>query len=206
MSIHMLSKIRNVRYRGLVAATLLRWLSKLGIKIVPYNLYVESNEYLDKANFMERFNKTCKVKIMNADDLDVFVAQENCPELKNKFLGLWGQGSSCLCVISGGRVIAYAWFDLDHCQYDYWSFNLQNGEAYAFNFWTSKRARWVAMFLAAAVYVHLRSQGRQTIYSVTETFNTPAMNLRRKLHSKFCRRFVYVKIFSLFENNLEIRR
>jgi len=73
-----------------------------------------------------------------------------------------------------------------------------------FNFWTSKRARWVATFLAAAVYVHLRGLGRQKIYSVMEIFNTPAMNLRKKLHSKFSRRFVYVKISFLFEKNIEI--
>lgn len=204
MSINLLSKIRNVRYRGLVVATLLRWLYRAGIKIVPYNLYAESNDYLDKANFMERFKNTCKVKIISADDLGVLAVQENLPELKTDFLYFWEQGSSCLCVTSGDRIIGYAWFDLCRCQYEYLPFNLQKSEAYAFNFWTSKGARWVATFLAVAVYMHLRGLGSQKIYSVTEIFNTPAMNLRKKLHSKLCRRFIYVKFFFLFEKNIEI--
>lgn len=199
------SKIRKVRSRGLVVETILRWLSRVGVKIVPYHLYLESNDYMDRANLMERFKKTCDSKVMCADDVNSFAAQENLTELKEQFSRLRIQGSSCLYVISQSRVIAYAWFNLGRCQYDHLLFDLQSDEAYAFNFWTSKRSRWVAMFLAGAVYAHLRSLGRSRIYSVTEIFNTPAMHLRKKLHSTLCRRFLYVKLFNIIEKNIEIK-
>jgi hypothetical protein len=199
-------KIQNVRYRKLVIATVLRWLSYGGIKIVPYNLYMESNNYLNSANFMERFKKICELIIISADDIDSLAEIDCLAEFKKKLLTLLDGGNSCMYVLSRGQVIGYCWFNLKYCAYDYFSFTLQDDEAYAFNFWTSKNSRWVAMFLAISVYDHLRSLDKNRIYSVTEIFNTPAMNLRKKLHSRLCRRYVYINLFNLFRKNIELER
>lgn len=199
-------KIQNVRYRKLVIVTILRWLSYSGIKIVPYNLYLESNNYLDPVNFMERIKKICELKIISADNYDSLAEIDYLAEFKRKFLTLLDEGSSCMYVLSRGRVIGYCWFNLKYCAYDYFSFTLQDDEAYAFNFWTSKNSRWVAMFLASSVHDYLRSLGKNRIYSVTETFNTPAMNLRKKLRSRLCRRYIYINLFNLFRKNIELER
>jgi hypothetical protein len=199
-------KIKKVRYRKLVVATILRWLSYGGITIVPYNLYLESNNHLDPVNLRERFKKICELRIISADDVHSWSEIDCLAEFKKQFFTLLNEGSSCMYVLSRGQLIGYCWFNLKCCAYDHFSFSLQDDEAYAFNFWTSKNSRWAAMLLANSVHEHLRGLGKNRIYSVTETFNTPAMNLRKKLHSRLCRRYVYVNLFNLFKKNIELER
>jgi hypothetical protein len=185
-------RIQKVRRRKLVMATLLRWLSCAGVRVVPYGLYVESNDYLDQATLMERFKQRCEVKVLEPCTIDRVTSTEKDLKLKGKFTDLWNQGCVCICAMSDNRLLGYCWFHMERCVYDYLSFDLEPDEGYAFNFWTAKHARWVTPLLGNAVHAWMRSMGKERIYSITESFNSPALALRRKLRSRLYRSYVYI--------------
>ncbi len=202
---NLLAKIGHVRQRKLVWATLFRWLGRMGLTVVPYGLYVETNDYLDSAGLMNRLSRYYETKLLTPDTRDFPVLNETGIVSEIKFKTLLKQGCSCIYAERQGEMIGYCWFHPGRVMYDYLNYELKQDEAYAFGFWTAGHARWVAPGLANIVHRHLRSLGKTRIYSVTEQFNTPVKALRGKLRSALCRLYVHIGLFGKIQVNILLK-
>jgi hypothetical protein len=192
---------------GLLTATLLDRLSRLGIKIVPYYLFEEQNDCLSTANIKPIMDKPYETVILERSDINLIKGFENLPQLKSEFSKLWDKGCSCVCLTSEGSILGYGWFDLATCNYKYLSFELKSNEAYSFNFHTVKhmRGRNIAPFLRNFLAAHVQSLGRNRRYSITEKLNTPAMKFKEKRNAKPLSYYVYVSLFNRFSKNIRIK-
>jgi len=188
-------------------ATISRWLSRLGITIVPYYLFVESNDLSGTGNLKPMLDKPYETVILDRSQVDLVKGLENLPQVESEFTRLWDQGCSCVCLTSEGSVLGYAWFDLTRCNYEHLSFELKDHEAYSFNFHTARhmRGRNIAMFLRNFLAVHVQSLGRTRRYSITELFNTPAMKFKDKRKAKPHSCYIYINLLDRFDKNIKIK-
>ncbi len=207
MSMNLFLKIRNVLYHGLVAATLFRWLSRVGINIVPYYLFVESNDLSTTGNLKPILEKPYEILVLDRNQVDLIKGLENLPRMESEFTKLWDKGCFCVCLISDGSVLGYGWFDLTRCNYKYLPFELKDDEAYSFNFYTVRhmRGRNIAPFLRNYLAVHVQSLGRTRRYSITELFNTPAMKFKDKRKAKPHSLYIYINLWARFGKNIKIK-
>jgi hypothetical protein len=190
-----------------MTASLLWWLSRLGITIIPYYLLEESKDFLGTTNIKPILDKPYETIFLDRSNIDLIKGFENLPQIESEFPKLWDKGCSCVCLMSEGSVLGYGWFDLITCNYKYLSFELKNDEAYTFNFRIARhmRGRNIAPFLRSVLYTNLQSMGRNRIYSITEKFNTPAIRFKEKLNARPLCYYVYVSLFNRVSKNIKIK-
>ncbi len=200
------TKVLHVWSHGLIIATLLRRLSRLGIKIVPYYLFEESKNFLS-TDIKPLLDEPFETILLGQSDVELLKGLENLSETPADFSRLWNAGCSCIGLKSEGAILAYGWFDLKRCNYEYLSFELKNNEAYSFNFRTARhmRGRNIAPFLRTILYTYLESMGRNRIYSISEKSNTSAMKFKEKINAKPLRYYVYVNLFNRVSRNIMIK-
>jgi len=190
---------------GLMRAALLGRLSRLGITIVPYYIFEESNDFLITTNIKPILDKPYETIFLDRNNVGLLEGFDNPFETLASFSRLWNAGCSGIGLKSEGSIIAYGWFDLLRCNNKCLSFELQGDEAYAFNFQTARhmRGRNIAPFLRTILYDHLQIMGRKRIYSINEKFNTPAMIFKEKIKAKPLCYYVYVNLFNRFSKNFK---
>lgn len=116
----LIKRFHHVWSYRLVMATIFRWFSRLGITIVPYYLFIESNDLLKAADIKPILDKPYETIIMDPYNADLIKEFKTFPR--------------------------------------------------------NMRGRNIAPFLRNILAVHVQSMGRTRRYSITEQFNTPAMN------------------------------
>jgi len=206
--IRLKEKLLYVWSHGLTTINLLGLLSRVGIKIAPFCLYLESGEFLSKANIRPLLDKPYEVIFLNEQNIYLFKEFENYPPKKDELYKLWENGSGCLCLRSEGAILGYGWYDLNKCNYEYLSFELKDNEAYTFKFNTAKhmRGKNIAPFLRVVLYAHLAQMRRNRFYSVTEIFNTPAIRFKEKIHATPLCYYIYVNLFNVVNKSIKIKK
>jgi len=198
------SRIRHTWKRGLIVATLLRWLSRLGIQVVPYYLGLETIKGLDQAGFRPDLDEPFEFVFLTRDDIQFIEGPENAPATFELFSTLWNAGCSCFGLKSGEKILAYGWLDLNKCNYEFYDFELQPNEAYIFGFFTAKNVRGKNLAPALRCYIHkyLINKGIDKIYSITEVFNTPALRHKMKFNYNITELFIHVRLFGVLSKNI----
>jgi hypothetical protein len=201
------TKVLHVWSHGLITVTLFRWFSRLGITIVPYYFFKESNDFSSCANFKPILDQPFETIFLDRNNVDLIKGFDNLPQVESDFQKLWDKGCSCIGLKSEGSILAYVWFDLLRCNYEYLSFELKNNEAYVFGFHTARhmRGRNIAPFLRVVLCAHLLSLDRNRIYSITERFNTPAMKYKKKIKANPLHYYIYVCLFNRLKKNFKIK-
>lgn len=204
----LIKRFHHAWSHGLVLATIFRWLSRLGITVVPYYLFVESNDLLCPANLKPILDKPYQTVILDRSQVDLINGLENQPRVESEFTKLWDQGCSCVCLTSEGSILGYVWFDLKRCNYKHLSFDLKDHEAYSFNLYTARhmRGRNIAPFLINFLDVQIQMMGRTRKYSITELFNTPAMKYKDKRRVKPHSCYIYINLWDRFDRNIKIKK
>jgi hypothetical protein len=107
--------------------------------------------------------------------------------------------SGCLCFALkfNNEYAAFMWCNLHQCNSDLSPFPLNPGEAYLFRARTmdAYRGKNLAPFLRYELYKHLTEKGCSVFYSITECFNTPAANFKKKLKAQNIKLCFYIGLF-----------
>lgn len=188
------SKIRRVRYRGLVTATVMQWIGRAGVKLVRYNLYLEDVHHLQQMELNPRLQRIATARIIKPADLTENPLAEDLQDLKFDAGDLCNHGAVCVGVFHYDTIVGCVWYSLDRCRYKHLSFDLGPREAYVFGLKAARNFRWAALVAMDFVFKHLSALKKDRLYSVTECSNTPVMNMRRKLRSRCCSCYLYVGI------------
>lgn len=152
---NILTKVHHVWSHNLIMATFFRWLSRLGITIVPYCLYEESSDFLGSVQIHPALDQPFEMFFLDQSNIELTKEFENLSEKPLNFSKLWNIGRSCIGLKYKDSIVAYGWFDLVQCNYAHLSFELKNNEGYVFNFHTARhmRGRNIAPFLRSILYV-----------------------------------------------------
>jgi len=203
----LIKRFHHVWSHGLVMATIFRWLSRLGITIVPYYLFLETDNHSNAQNIRPMLDQPYKIMFLNRNNSHLIKGFKNLSQVESEFSRLWDTGCSCVCLASEGSILAYGWYDLVTCNYKYLSFKLNNNEAYSFNYYTARhiRGKNIAAYIRCIIADHLRSLGRNMRYSITEQFNTPAIKFAAKRNAQLMRYYVYMNLFNRIRKNILIR-
>lgn len=171
-------------------------LEKIGIKIVPY--YITREFLYDEVELnLEPELKPITCEFLSSFEVKELYSQAEIRNLANES-DIW-QESGCLCFALkyGQEYAAYMWCNLRHCNSDLSPFPLNNDEAYIFRARTMNayRGKNVAPFLRYELDKKLIEKGHTKIYSITECFNTPAINFKKKLKAKNIKLCFYLGLF-----------
>jgi hypothetical protein len=181
-------------------------LEKLGIKIVPYYLTLESFSGQAQPELRPEFELVVS-GFLSQPEIDELYAEPETISLRAEMAN-W-KDNNCLCfgLKHNGNVVAYVWCNLRRCNSEFSYFTLQSDEAYLFRARTMKAYRGsnLAPFLRYKLYQSLLEMGRIRYYSVTEYFNTPAANFKKKLKAEHIKLCLYFGLFGKIKCNITLK-
>lgn len=189
----------------MVILSILYALEKIGIRIVPYYLTVES--------LHEDLRVDLKFQPVYCVDLDYRKIKELSldPEFKTliKEAEKWtGENTRCFGLQYNNEIIAYCWYNLKSSDSEFISFTLREDEAHLFRARTLNKYRGgnLAPLLRYNLYKYLNSIGKTRYYSITEYFNKPALNFKSKLKAKHIKLYLYIGLFNKIKRNILLKR
>jgi hypothetical protein len=89
---NIVDKICHVWSHGLMMATLLRFLAHLDLKIVPYHLYLESNDVLSQTDLSPFLDQHYETITFNPEDIISLKGFDHTEMLEKEFSALWNTG------------------------------------------------------------------------------------------------------------------
>lgn len=197
--------LRDKTRHGLIIYGLSNRLARIGIEIVPF--------YWEK-----EYVKTCKspqikgnpndyvVKKLNPDDLKIIFSLDSNFSLHEK-QKLLNNGQICIGLIHSDKIVAYSFIELSGLNFRSLNLKFSSNESYLGGMQTMKeyRGKNLATFLRFHIYQFLIDREIDTIYSISDYFNKPAIKFKSKLNSKHEKLYLYINLFNRFEKVLTLK-
>ena len=176
----------KLRYDSL-AQLALDGLAVLGIRIEPYRLYLEGLALLpDDAQQASVGRDDFKVRPLRREDLAFIASLPDRDHSEKSLKRRLEAGMIGLGAWRGDDLAAFVWCDLKACDYSFHAFALNSDEAYLCDTYTLPRFRGggLAPHMRRLLYTEMARMGRTTLYSISDTFNTPSIRFKRKLNAR----------------------
>jgi ribosomal protein S18 acetylase RimI-like enzyme len=185
---------QKFRY-GLTLQSIRLKLMKAGIEFTPYILFMEGTNVTDipaiNGNADEYTTVILGPEHMKAlSEIDTGFSEAD-------LLNQLDNGQKCIGIIHRDSIVAYMWMNFRELSYKATQINLKNNEAYLWNMYTkeSYRGRNLAPYLRYKSYEMLKESGRDVIYSISDSFNSPAIKFKEKLNAERVKEMLYVRFF-----------
>lgn len=177
---------------GLVAQRVLDRVSRTGLVLDPYILFREGARphQTDWPELASEFSSS----VLAASDLSAVAACVSRTE--EQIQARLEKGHLCIVLKHGSRIAGYTWADFDEVNDAACDYELRPGEAYLYDAFIASefRGRGLAPYLRVESYRHLRLAGKQTFYSISDYFNSPAIRFKQKLNAEAIRVYLQVKL------------
>jgi hypothetical protein len=207
MLMNVLEKIRDKFNHGLVLFSMSNRLSRIGFKIIPYCLV---REYICDELDLKPKLKMSSVVVGFLEPTDITTLLTH-PEISHVDRSEMKKclTDDCLCfgIKHKGNIAAYMWCNLQKCHEMVPPLKLKDDEAYLFGAYTFRayRGRNLAPYLRYQMYRNLTRMGRNKFYSITEFFNTPAMNFKKKLKARPLELYLSIAFFGKYHFNVRLK-
>jgi len=200
-----MQKVRiKVRY-GMIVQVIRKQILRLGIEISPFYLFREGVEDSTIPAF----------KGLEPDYISGIFLPEDMGLMENNgsgyspedFLAFFKEGQKCIGIKHKGKVAAFMWINFSELKYKSFQMQLKSNEAYLWNMFTQEdyRGKNLAPYLRYKSYEMLHEMGKDTLYSISEYFNTPAIKFKRKLNARILKLSLYIRLFKKFEWNFTLK-
>lgn len=194
--------LQHIRHGLLLYAVTLR-LKKVGLEFRPYVLYRESLE-APAATANDRF----VIQLITRENLDYVMT--NFPEpyfVPRHWRERISAGDFGLVLSEGGELIGYTWANLRYCVFLKRLFDLKRHQAYLLDTYLvrSRRGQGLARVMRRAMLAELHRRGRHDLYSISESFNTPALKHKKRLRSQPLELRLFVGLFSRYNFDFRLR-
>lgn len=204
----LIKKIQEKFRYGLIPLILRDYLAKLGIEITPFYWVkemipdkipeffgIDLNDFEFSFFSLEDIKAICRLKERS------FMAEEHLTKMLLK-------GKKCYGAKYKGEIAGFTWFDLEESCTKFYPTPMKSNEAYLFDMYVLKafRGKNLAPIMRYKIYNILKKQGRDTCYSVTETFNTPSNNFKKKLNAKNMFLGLYINLFRKYRRRWILKR
>lgn len=190
-------KIMNkIRY-GLTLQSLRYLLMKIGIEFTPYILFQEGADFSQTPQ-LKGIDENYTCELLNAEDMKALGAINYAGFTENKLLALLESGEKCIGIRYKGEIPAFMWINFKELKYKATVMNLKSDEAYLWFMYTmeSYRGKNLAPFLRYKSYEILRDSGVDKLYSISDSFNSPAVKFKMKLNAKRLKLILFVQLFN----------
>lgn len=191
---NILLKIKKKYKYGLLIQYFLDRLSGIGLGFHPFYL-VEEGKQIKNIDIEPqitpieaRFLIPNEIKILSQHPEVGYNYQELLARLDHK--------CKCFGLLHHNQIIAYMWCNFSKCE-SWLSYTLGPNEAYLFDALSFKayRGKGLAPFLRKKLYQYLRDTNINKFYSVTDRFNTPAINFKKKIGAINLKLYIHIRIF-----------
>ena len=197
--------INKFRY-SLVLQSVRNMLTRIGIVITPYYWMKED---LSCTAIPEIKGLISEYSVKFLEEKDMRILSENARGYsEDEFITRLRDGNLCLGLIHNDEVVAFMWIFLKRCGFKPVNIPLKRNEVYVSDMYTmeSYRGKNLAVYLRYLSYRIIKEMGRDTIFSVTEYFNTSAMKYKQKLNPRKLNLVLYINLFNIFKWSYTIKK
>lgn len=197
--------INKIRY-GMTFQVINNRLAKLGIIIKPYYLFQEGLNYAQSPEIKENITDY-HCAFLGPDDMKG-VAKGKTGLSEKEYLSFLSEGQKCLAVKYRDDIAAFMWINLNEFRFKEVIYTLDHQEAYLWNMFTMEpfRGMNLAPYLRYESYEVLQDMGRYKLYSISEYFNTPAINFKKKLNARILKLELYINLFKKRHWNITLKK
>lgn len=193
-----MSKHRKKLKHGLFLYGVFNRLARLGLEFTPF--YWE-REFVTKceAPKIRGDRDEYTIRRLSEEDLRALHASGDAYRISDKIQQL-KKGQICLGLIHLEKIVAYSWLEYKSLNFRDLEVNFKKNESYLGGMHTisSYRGKNLATYLRYRTYGFLEEDGIDTIFSISDALNKPAVRFKEKLNSKHQRLYLYVNIFGKF--------
>jgi GNAT superfamily N-acetyltransferase len=189
---------RGVPWHGFLLRVSIDTMSKLGLRIEPFDLFLEG---LGRAHppTLPRTLEDAGIAFLTSEDMAEVAALPGRRFSRAHLEGRLRSGQLCLGVKHQGKLIAFTWSNLTECHIAKRRlFELLPDEVSLFDAYTAPeyRGQDLAPWMRYRCYEEMAKLGRIRCYSVTIAFNTPAIRFKQKLGAEVVGRGVYIDLLA----------
>lgn len=165
-----------------------RLLDVLGIRVVPFYLYVEKRSFVDLSALDGVFQEY-EFGPVALDDIAAMAQRPGFSLPSRRYLKRLGAEALCFGVRYRGEPVGYIWICLDRCETLFGRFRLRPNEAYSLQTWVREpfRRKGLAVYLKWRALAELLKAGRDILYSHVMVSNVPSVGFHGKLNAKILR-------------------
>lgn len=155
----------------------------LKLSFLPYYL---TEEGLEPIEFNDNDPVGFEVCLINTKDLEEAAKLNHSLNLEH-WRALLDKGHICVALKKSNILVAYCWAVPEEYSFRPGSSPLGPRDAYLYNAFTLEefRGMGLAPYMRKHCYEILRAQGYRRLFSITEYFNTSAINFKMKLGARF---------------------
>ncbi len=170
----------------------------MGIEIRPYYWELECVEACETPK-IKGDTSDYTIKYLDSEDMK-FICTHGLGYNLHEKLDKLNDGQLCLGLLHKGNIAAYSWIELKKLNFRKNVVLLKDNEAYLGGMFTveSYRGRNLAAYLRYQSYNILNGKGIDTIYSISDYFNYPAIKFKKKLNSK------HIKLICILNYSINI--
>lgn len=190
----LLNKIKKKYKYGLIIHYILGRLSAIGIGIHPFYLVQEGMKNNDK--HVEPKINPIEARFLTPQEVKVISQHPEVGYTYQEFSNRLDSNCKCFGLLHHDQTVAYMWCNFSKIE-SYLSFPLKSNEVYLFDALSFKavRGKNLAPFLRNKLYQTLKDENFNKFYSVTDKFNTPAVNFKKKLGAINLKLYIHISIF-----------
>ena len=202
----LLKKIRlKIRY-GLTLQGIRNQLFKIGIEFSPYYLFQEGINVTEIPE-IKGMDTDYSCELLKPEDMKTIGAINNAGFSEEKLLALLKTGELCLGIKHNNEIAAFMWMNYNELNYKSTVIPLKDNEAYLWFMYTrnSYRGNNLAPCLRYQSYKMLKEIGRDKLYSISDSFNSPAVTFKKKLNAKKLKLILFVEFFKKFQQSYTLK-
>jgi ribosomal protein S18 acetylase RimI-like enzyme len=171
--------------------------SKLGIRISPLFIFKETADPHQYAHFRPEDFKEYEIGFWGPEEIKIMALIPGRQFTENELLNRLREGQRCLGLKKNGKLVAFSWCNLKEFSFLFDRWPLNDDEAYLHDAYTNVdcRGKGIAPYLRYHLCRELENIGRTKLYSLSDYFNTPAVNFKLKLNAKKIKLNLYVDFF-----------
>jgi len=193
--------IYKIRH-GMILNVIIRRLDKIGIEINPFYWIREAVDPKSLENIKGKF-KDYTFNFFGPEEMKIIgqFPDRSRGLREEKLIERLDEGKKCFGAKFKGEIAAFTWFNFNECTFPHCYAQLKQGEAYLFDMFVHPKFRGknLAPYLRYQQYLALQEMGIKSLYSVSEYFNKPAVNFKKKLNANFLEAIWYIKLFNKWE-------
>lgn len=195
----------KLRY-GLALQSFRYLLMKIGIEITPYYLFQEGINP-DKIKMTKDIDRYYSCELLKAEDMEILGAINYAGFTKEKLLALMDSGEKCIGIRHQDEIPVFMWVNFKELSYKSTVMQLKTNEAYLWFMYTmeSYRGKNLAPFLRYKSYEILKELGVDTMYSISDYFNSPAVKFKTKLNARRLKLILFIQLFHKMQHSYTLK-
>lgn len=201
------NKIRSKFRYGLTMQSIRLKLIPLGIDISPYYWFREGMN-ISQIPEIQGIASDFSFNVLGPEDMPAIEKLDmGWSRSTERMQALADSTEKCIGIKHNGEIAAFMWINFKECRFKSTVIPMKNNEAYLTDMFVvdSYRGKNLAPYLRYKSYELLREMGRDTMYSISIYFNTPAIKFKEKLNAKKIRLVFLIQLLRRFQLSFTIK-